>query len=213
MVGWWTGDSGKTLEVAHPAGLALDADSAVALALEDVSTSCVRVCAWAAVPGCRHLDGSHHDRVNKEGEQWHWHHSTSYDRSVHTYTYMCFLFKPAEEKLHRIKNECENLDWRCHTVPLHLHTHLCKCNERVANNTHLKQWIRSMQKHAETGNSFTPELIICCHYMKVSAISDEQNGCSHNPGFGDNYKLIWKAAVHSQRSFVWCSCSRTLSQN
>lgn len=44
---WWGGggDSGKTLEVAHPIGLALDADSAVALALEDVRSLCVGVCA------------------------------------------------------------------------------------------------------------------------------------------------------------------------
>lgn len=67
--GWgWSGDSGKTLEVAHPVGLALDADSAVALALEDVRSLCVGVCARAASLGWRHWNGSHHDRVNKEGE-------------------------------------------------------------------------------------------------------------------------------------------------
>lgn len=62
------GDSWKTLEVAHPVGLALDADSAVALALEDVRSPCVDVCVQAASLGWSHLDGSHHDRVNKEGE-------------------------------------------------------------------------------------------------------------------------------------------------
>ncbi len=40
----WSGDSGKTLEVAHPVGLALDADSAVELALQDVRSLCVNVC-------------------------------------------------------------------------------------------------------------------------------------------------------------------------
>lgn len=43
-IGGWSGDSGKTLEVTHPVGLALDADSAVALALEDVRSLCVNVC-------------------------------------------------------------------------------------------------------------------------------------------------------------------------
>lgn len=47
------GDSGKTLEVARPVGPALDADSAVALALEDVRSLCVDVC----VCGQRRSDG------------------------------------------------------------------------------------------------------------------------------------------------------------
>lgn len=42
------GDWVKTLEVFCPAGLALDADSAVAPALEDVSCLCVCLCAPAA---------------------------------------------------------------------------------------------------------------------------------------------------------------------
>lgn len=61
-------NSRKTTKVTHSGGLALDVDSAVALALEDVRSSCVDVCVRAASLGWRHLDGSHHDRVNKEGE-------------------------------------------------------------------------------------------------------------------------------------------------
>lgn len=40
----WSGDSLKTLEVAHPVGLALGADSGAALALQDVRSLCVDVC-------------------------------------------------------------------------------------------------------------------------------------------------------------------------
>lgn len=108
-VGGWSGDSGKTLEVAHPIGLALDADSAVALALEDVRSLCVGVCAWAALLGWRHWNGSHHDRVNKEGEHWHWHHSTSDDRSIHTHTSSHMSVRLVQTHSDKVKQEHRQL--------------------------------------------------------------------------------------------------------
>lgn len=107
--GGWSGDSGKTLEVAHPIGLALDADSAVALALEDVRSLCVGVCAWAALLGWRHWNGSHHDRVNKEGEHWHWHHSTSDDRSIHTHTSSHMSVRLVQTHSDKVKQEHRQL--------------------------------------------------------------------------------------------------------
>lgn len=157
---WVTGgyDSGKTLEVSHPVGLALDADSAVALALEDVRSSCADVCVRAALLKQRHLDGSHHDRVNGWGEHWHWHHSTSDDRSVHTHkhtrTHACFLFKHIVTKLHRttvrqLVGNKQTLNYYLFQLPLMVtysyNPSLCSCHGVAATKTgHLKWWIMTL---------------------------------------------------------------------